>query len=240
MRQQLWVIASVVLAACAPQAGTDTTNNDDDDVVDTRPDAGVRPPDAATAQPPPQPQPQPEPAGCKVTQLLANAAFDAMPAGTGWTQTLIDPQAPLVTDEDGVPERSAPYKAWLGGLTSALPGTTVRDVLFQDFMVPAGTTQLTITGHYDVRTAEDAGTVEYDKATVSLVKTDNTAITTMLSVSNLTPKTAWTWFGHVVPQDLSGQTVRLRITSTNDDIDATSFFFESLTLNAIHGCPAVQ
>jgi len=189
-------------------------------------DAAVVPADAAT------------PAGdaCvpQVTQLLVNPAFDNAPIGTGWSQTLIDVLSPLITDADGVVEHTTPYKAWLGGFEA---GTgTVKDSLVQNVAIPANTTHLVLTGMYDVRTDELPSTIEYDTAKLVITELDGTTIVTVLALSNTAPTTAWTMFGHAFTQNLSGKTVRVRLTSTNDLSDATSFFFDSLALTATHGC----
>jgi hypothetical protein len=100
-----------------------------------------------------------------------------------------------------------------------------------------GTTQLVLTGYYEVRTGESAtATTVYDSGSLGLTQTNGTPIATALSVSNLTPTTAWTAINYTVPQNLSGQTVRVRMTSTNDFLNATSFYFDTLSLRATH-CP---
>jgi hypothetical protein len=187
------------------------------------PDAGAPPPDACVPQ---------------ITQLIVNAAFDEMPAGKGWTQTLIDADSPLVTDADGVTEQTPALKAWLGGIEAPL-GATVKDTIVQDVVIPANTTSLVLTGFYDVRTGE-LGTTAFDTAKLVVTKTDGTTIATVLSLSNLTAKTTWTTFAHAFSQNLSGQTVRIRITSTNDELDPTSFFFDSMSLLATRGCGSIQ
>jgi hypothetical protein len=243
MRYQIR-FALVVLAACSQTAV-------EDQVVNVTPDASQLPRfDAGPQQPPPQypdagVMPPPKDAmmpmgdACapQVTQLLKNPSFDQPPQGTGWTQTLIISDSPLITDEDGVVEHTAPYKAWLGGF-EALLFTTVTDSLVQNVTIPANTTALTLTGMYDVRTSEPASTTEYDTAKLTITETDGTVIATVLALSNKTPKTAWTMFGHAFTQNLSGKTVRFHITSTNDSLDVTSFFFDSLGLTATHGCAA--
>ena len=168
------------------------------------------------------------------TQLLANPVFDLSPLGTGWQETRIDPGAPLVTGDDGVVEHSAPYKAWLGGFEA--PTASVTDVLWQDVVVPATTTQLVLTGYYEVRTGETTTTSAFDTASLALTQTNGTPIQVVRSVSNLTATTAWTAISHTFTQNLAGQTVRLRMTSTNDFLNATSFYFDTLALTATH-CP---
>ncbi len=171
-----------------------------------------------------------------VSQLLVNPLYDQVPDGTGWAQTPIDAAFPLVTGDDGVPEQTAPLKVWLGGFQA--PGATpVTDVLFQDVAIPALTSSLVLTGFFDVRTTEPASTTAFDTAALAVTTTSATPIVTILTASNLTPKTDWTPISFTFAQNLSGQTVRLRMTSSNDISDPTSFFFDSFALTATHGCP---
>ncbi len=90
-----------------------------------------------------------------VSELLLNPALDLTPMGVSWQQTPFNAMYPLITDQDGPAEHSAPYKAWLGGFVAAAPGGTATDVLWQDFAVPAGTTQLALSYNYMVGTQED-------------------------------------------------------------------------------------
>jgi hypothetical protein len=172
-----------------------------------------------------------------VTELLTNPALDLTPMGTGWQQTLIDAMYPLITDQDGVPEHSAPYKAWLGGIPSSGIGQTATDVLWQDVTVPAGTTQLTLGYYVQVVTGEDpTDTGVWDTASVAITQTNGTQIAAVNSYSNRTPIGTWTQVTYNVAQNLAGQTIRLRLTSSNDYALATSFYFDSFNLTATH-CP---
>jgi hypothetical protein len=170
-------------------------------------------------------------------ELLANPALDLSPAGTGWQQTLIDPAFPLVTGDGMLLAHSAPFKAWLGGIESDGFPATVTDVLYQDVVVPAGTTQLVLTAYYEVRSGEDpAETMVFDSAAIDVTQPNGTPIVTVRALSNLTPTTTWTLVTHTFAQNLSGQTIRVRMTSTNDFFRATSFYFDTLSLRALH-CP---
>jgi len=51
-----------------------------------------------------------------------------------------------------------------------------------------------------------------------------------------TTPAAWQPFTHSFTANVSGQTVRLRFTSTNDVTLGTNFFFDTLSLKATH-CP---
>jgi hypothetical protein len=91
-------------------------------------------------------------------------------------------------------------------------------------------------GVFDVRTAETS-TFAFDTADLAVTRTDGTPIQTVMALSNLTPKTGWTSFEVTLPPGLSGQTIRVRVTSSNDFVDFTSFFFDSFAIVATHGCP---
>ena len=225
-----YVSAATVLAAgaCAtaeppPQlVGSDASRTDarvvtDGAIVDARP-VDARPVDARLVDAPP---------GCTTMtlQLLTNAAFDASPVGTGWAETLIDPAYPLITSDDGVPEHTPPYKAWLGGFELG------DDELRQDVVVPVGTTALALRGMVDIRTDEIFGG-PFDTATVALTTTGGALLEPVLAVSDVNATTAWTSFNRSFAQPYAGQTVRLRIASSNDGSYATSFFFDSLALDA--------
>lgn len=166
-------------------------------------------------------------------QLLANPVFDLTPAGVDWVLQNINNAYPLITDQDGVVEHSAPYKAWLGGFVAPNVGGSVTDVLYQDVAIPANTTMLQLTGYYEVRSGE-SGTTPYDTAQVALIQTNGTPIETALALSNAGKTTAWTAFNKTFTSNLSGQTVRLRFTSTSDDSFATSFYFDTLALTATY------
>ncbi len=240
------LIAVLVAAGCARGSSAigqgDATSAVDGTVVDSTPglpDAFVphdAPLDAFVqldAAPDAMVDAAPDACVPQTTQLLVNPVLDLTPVGTGWTQTVIDLAYPLITDQDGIAEQSAPYKVWLGGIVA--PSGSVTDVLYQDVAIPAGTTQLVLTGFYEVRTAE-TGTSVYDTATFAVTQTTGTPIVTINSFSNLTPTTIWTAINHTFTQNLSGQTIRLRMTSSNDLSKPTSFYFDSFALSATH-CP---
>ena len=243
MRVVLLVV--LVLGGCArgSVAGSDDGSGgggapklDAGGIADARP--GTPPddamPTAIDAMPDAPPPPPPDPCIPMTTQLLANPSLDAAPQGTGWAQQIIKAGYPLITSMDnasGPTEHTAPYKAWLGGFT----GQGVTDVLSQDVAIPPATSALVLTGFHAVRTDDASGAV-YDTAVVALTQTTGAPIATVLSVSNQTSQGPWAPFSHTFAQGLSGQTVRLRISSTNDAAYPTSFYFDSLALTATHGC----
>jgi hypothetical protein len=211
------LLVMLVLGACGGGGGAGA---DDDPGDDPQPDAAIPP-------------------GCvpMTTQLLVNPALDMTPQGMGWSEQRIQAGTPLVTDKEGQTEHSPPYKIWLGGFTAPVGGM-VTDVLTQDVAIPPMTKALVLSGYHDVRTAEDpAETIAFDTATITLTQLDGTRIESLLTVSNLTPKAAWTAFEHKLAQIPSGQTVRLRLSSTSDGSWISSFYFDTLALTATHGCP---
>jgi hypothetical protein len=167
-------------------------------------------------------------------QLLGNPALDLNPAGASWVMQNIDNAYPVVTSDGVLAAHSAPYKAWMGGITGDdIFASSATDGLYQDVQVPSGTTSLVFTGNYDVRTSE-TGTTVYDRGDVSLTKTDGTPLENIISLTNAAPTSAWTAFSKTFVGNYSGQAVRLRFTTTNDVINATSFYFDTFTLTATY------
>lgn len=207
--------------------------------IDARPiDAGIdaRPIDAMRALDAAMPD------ACvpKTTELLLNPAFDLSPAGTNWTQIPID-EIDFGDDITAPPStltaQSAPYVDWMGGITGEDEGTdSVTDQVYQDVVVPPGTTQLVLAGYYVVASSEDPNGPVFDTANVDLIETNGTPIEAVLALTNLTTGSTWTAFSHTFAVNESGMTVRVRLTSTNDISNATSFYFDTLSLNATH-CP---
>ena len=194
--------------------------------VDARPDARPdAPPDACVPQ---------------TTELLQNPVFDLTPVGTMWTQVPINASYPPITSDlnqnGGFAAQTAPYKVWLGGFVSSGVGSVVTDVVYQDVTVPAGTTQLVLTGYMQVGTGE-TGTTVYDTASLDLQQTNGTPIENVQSLTNNSgTNNAWVAFSHTFTTIPVGQTVRLRMTSSNDYSNATAFLFDTLSLKATH-CP---
>lgn len=245
------VLAAVVFAGCA----SGTAAQQQDAPVGTGPDAKVfldgnieghpdAPADAAPhidapvdARPDARPDAPPDACVPQTTELLANPVFDLTPVGTLWTQVPIDASYPPITS-DGFAAQTAPYKAWMGGIDGQTEGkSSVTDQVYQDVLVPAGTTALVLTGYYATGTNETTTTVVYDTAALDLQQTNGVPIENVMSLSNLSSTGgAWTSFTHTFTALPAGQTVRLRITSTNDITNVSNFFFDTLSLKATH-CP---
>jgi hypothetical protein len=161
-----------------------------------------------------------------VLQLLVNPAFDGTPTGTGWVQTPHDAAYPLITNAGTFAAHTAPNKAWLGGWDEV-----AVDVMYQQITVPAGTTQLTLTGQYAVGTQE-LGSTAYDTGNVQLLSSSGALLQNVMSLSNLTTTTGWTPFNYTFPMPYAGQVVRLNFRAACDLSLATNFFFDSVALAA--------
>jgi len=207
-----------------------------DAAPDARPDAA---PDARPIDAAPMIDAPPDACVPVTTELLLNPAFDVTPAGTSWVEQPIDSSYPPITSDTSSTgnfvAQSGQYKAWLGGFVAG--SGTVSDAVYQDVTVPAGTTQLVLTGYYNVGSDETTTSAVYDTAFLALAQTNGTVIATAVSLTNLGGTSdTWVPFSYTVPTNLSGQTVRVRMTSTNDFSNATSFLFDTLSLKATH-CP---
>jgi len=232
--------ASAVDATIADATIVDATAIDA--TVDARVDAMV---DAAMVDAPPVDAPPPVDAmpdarpdarpdamcTTQTVQLLANPRLDDSPQGTGWQQFPTDPTYPLITSDDGIVEDTAPYKIWLAGINDA------DDVLYQDVAVPAGTTSLQLTGKYAVATNETiSGT--YDFAYVEVQSTAGSTLETLLTLNDDTVATTWTPMTLPLTGSYAGQTIRIYFHATNDFSDETSFYFDTLGLDAqVTVCP---
>lgn len=200
----------------------------------------ARPPQDTDSAPPPVDAfvpPAPD-ASCApiVMELLTNGNFDTAPLGTGWTEAPIVAGDELVASEADVggPADTAPNVAWMGGYARSGNNT---DTLDQDIAITAGTTSLVLTGSYVVATSDGLG---LDTGHVMLVSTTNTPLEAALDVDDTGGASTWTPFSKTFGDAHAGETVRLRVTTTGDDLYATAFFFDSLSLEATiapQGCP---
>jgi len=225
-------LAACVLVGCA--SGRPNNGESPDASVSSGPDAKVWRDGSIEATPDAHAVVTPDAYQChdQVLELLTNPVLDLNPSGMGWVQQNIDNLAPIITGDDGVPEHSPPFKAWLGGLEGYDYGYySLTDGLYQDVIVPAGTTTLRLTGEWDMLTGEtELGT--FDTGELALVKPDGTPIESILSLTNETYSIGWNAIDHAFAAPHAGETVRVRMTSTNDVYYATSFFFDTLSITA--------
>lgn len=223
------ILAALVLAAGCASAGSSLDSPDAS--TGGTPDAGTTP-DGSTTPPadaPPVTTPDAPPPGCTMMtrNLLVNGSFDTTPMGMGWTETPIDAMYPIVT-ADGTLVQSSPNKAWMGGFEQA-----ASDALNQDVTIPASTTTLALSGYYEIRTGE-LPLLAFDSARIELTTTAGAVLQTVMTKTNLDSTTAWTPFTVGFATTYAGQTIRLRMSTTSDATNATSFYFDTLALTATY------
>ena len=245
-------LTALVLWGCAsgksmPGEQTDAAASpvdakDPENLADARPDApNVVPPDA----------PPPPPDACVPVQgeKLTNPVFDLTPNGMGWvdgrdpaTNMLAGGPFPIISaNPTGVAAQSAPNKAWFGGANAGQvnpPKASLVDTLHQDITLSPTATNVVVSGYYLVGTNEPATTTAYDTFSIDLVQTNGTVIENIIQLSNLTSASAFTAFSKNITANVAGQTVRLRMTSVNDNLYHTNFFVDSVSLKATH-CPGL-
>jgi hypothetical protein len=244
---------SAGLAGCAKGEAIGPDDDDDDDVITLqdsgadavigRVDAGPDPDgpddrDAPVAEDaavpidapdlPPDAALPPDASGCTVQtiQLLTNPAFESGPGG-GWVEASSLGYGVVVDQADlgGFLAQTPAFLAWLGGDVS------LTDSMYQQVTIPAGATDLSITGYLAIGTNEAAGTVAYDTGSMTIRSTSDALLATLGSWSNLNVTTGWTAISFLPAGSFAGQTIRLRFDSSNDFVDHTNFFFDSLALN---------
>ena len=161
--------------------------------------------------------------------LLQNGNFEGTPLAAMWTETRYQNQ-PIVTTAGAAGQGGSSTKAWLGGVTG-VPGTDAADGLSQDIAIPASATGLAFTGFYQILTGE-TGVTPYDHGYAELQSTSGAVIDTLASYDNSQAVSAWTAISHPIAANVAGQTVRIKLRSTNDYLNASSFYFDTLALTA--------
>ncbi|MBA3501626.1 MAG: hypothetical protein H0T65_14775 [Deltaproteobacteria bacterium] len=244
--QTVGLTALVLWVGCASGKSMPGEQVDASDQIDSSGEqfADARP-DSTTVVPPDAPPPPPDACVPVAAERLVNPVFDLTPNGMGWvdarvpaTNMLSGGPYPIIT-ANGIAPHSAPNKAWFGGaagneVTPTKP--TLVDTLHQDVAVPAGATNVVVSGFYLVGTTEPAGTTAFDTFNVDLVQTNGTVIENVLTLSNLSAVGTFTAFSKNITANVAGQTVRLRGTSINDNLYRTNFFVDSLSFKSTQ-CP---
>jgi hypothetical protein len=204
-------------AASRPDASPDAPPPPPIDAAVHLPDAAVPRPDAAT--------------GCTptTTNLLQNANFDTGP-GAMWTE--VGGAGELILAGTALQSHAAhsgTYAAWLGGYNSG------DDQLTQTVTVPANATGLRFKGQRWVESAEVGSTV-YDKLTFEILAATGETVLESIGGSpvftNATTTTTWTAFDFPVTGNYAGQTVRLRLRALTDILNSSSFFIDTIALEA--------
>jgi hypothetical protein len=163
--------------------------------------------------------------GAESSDVLTNGNFDSNPVGIGWTQSgAFDP--PIIGPSGVVSAQSAPNVAQLGGVIAS------NHELYQTVTIPPGATSLTLTGYYQIRTDESGTTTVYDDMRIQLRTTANVVLQTLVTWSNLNPTSVWTPITLPAATSHAGETIRLYISASNDSEAPTTFFLDTLTLEA--------
>ncbi len=181
------------------------------------PDAAVPPIDAA---------PLPIDAACTptVVNLLANPNFDlgqvswVESSNHGW-DIIVDSATLAVAPHSGS------YGAWMGGDYDEVA------TLYQDVAIPAGATNLQVTGYYWIGTEEYLGTA-YDVSSVEIRNSGGTLLEQLHQWDNLDENSGWTAFAYSPAGGYAGQTIRLHFAASCDYVDNTNFFYDTIALNA--------
>ena len=174
-------------------------------------------------------------------ERLQNPVFDLTPDGVGWTAVRHPSiSVPVISpNPTGLPAISAPNKAWFGGATGQNVGqASLSDSLHQDVTFPGNATTFVVTGYFLIGGIEETGTV-YDTFSMDVVQLNGTPIENVMTLNNTQRNPAIMTlqpFTKTLTANLAGQTVRLRMTSTNDFINHTNFFIDSLSFKSTQ-CP---
>ena len=189
-------------------------------------DAAPGTPDAVP--PPIDAVPPPIDAACTptVVNLLANPNFDL--GHTNWVESSNHGWDIIVATTDDPPfpvtPQSGSYGAWMGGDYDEVAS------LYQDVAIPAGATNLQVTGYYWIGTEEILGA--YDYSSVEIRNSGGTLLEQLHEWSNTDNNTAWAAFAYSPAGAYAGQTIRLHFAATCDYTDNTNFFYDSVALNA--------
>jgi hypothetical protein len=172
------------------------------------------------------------PPGCTTQDLLVNGNFDQGEA-VGWTRysswglsgdPVIYASGSLAHGSQG-----GGYAAWMGGKTSG------ENRLSQAVTVPANATSLRLTGYIRIDTVEIGG--DYDDLFIKLLlDSDQSVLETLVTYANGTTNTPWTAFTLPAADPHAGQTIDLLLDATNDLSRVTSFYVDTLALEAVV-CP---
>jgi hypothetical protein len=157
--------------------------------------------------------------GCTATQLLGNPGFETGSIAP-WAGS-----SGVINNSSSEPPHSGTWDAWLDGY-----GTTHTDTLSQAVTLPTGCTTYHASFWLHVDTAETSTTTAYDTLKVQLLNASGSVLTTLATYSNLSAISGYAQHGF----DLSayaGQTVTLKFTGTEDNIDQTSFVLDDTAIN---------
>jgi hypothetical protein len=169
--------------------------------------------------------------GVASRELLVNGSFDD--GETGWKNDGVT----IVFQANGtgngnsrpsVSAQSAPNVAWFGGVN--------RDdhQLTQGIAIPAGAVSVTLSFYYFIVTNE-LTSGELDTLDIAVVTAGNDVIP-LAHLSDNNETQDWTHFTAALPPSLAGQTVTLQIHVQTSAILVTSFYVDTMSVQAV-ACP---
>jgi hypothetical protein len=167
-----------------------------------------------------------------ITQLLTNPGFDEamMPGGAiGWTETTV----PITYPVPQIPISHSPIRAaWFGEIIRP------EQKLSQEVSVPEGTNSLALTIYTCFVTAEKRGEV-FDRVSINLLDSSGNPLEVLAEFDNTMAGETCGWQERTLLADNphAGQEVRLEIFGQSDGATLTSFYFDTLSLNATGTCP---
>jgi hypothetical protein len=166
---------------------------------------------------------------CQTQSLLANGNFDQGPA-SGWNRysswgLAADPVVyPCSSLAHGC--QGGSYAAWMGG------DNDTDNQIWQTVTVPANTTTLRLKGQSAIDTAETGGV--YDQLYIELyLSSGPTFLESLATWSNLNANGGWTAFTLTAASPHAGQTIDLLVEAITDGISVTSFYLDTLVLEAV-------
>jgi hypothetical protein len=231
-----------VLAACAtggmegPDGGVDVTPDamgpadaedpaPPDGAIVAPPDAGATDAGATDAQGPDAAPPAPDACVPDWIELLANPGLDS--GAAPWLQV----GAVIAADAD------IPITPQAGGHAGRLAGANNEsDELWQMVTVPAGATQLRLRVYECFVTSDTVGAD--DTFTAQIRDATGAPLETVRSATNLDAPAvcAWQLSEWPVAGAYAGQTIQLHLRGTSDALYPTSFYVDTLSLEAL-ACP---
>jgi hypothetical protein len=167
-------------------------------------------------------------AGTSVLQLLQNPNFDQ--GAVSWTQLGGLPGYPLITTLAGLPlvAHTGQYVLWEGGYDDA------EDDAYQTLTIPTGATAITLSFYYLIQT-EEIG-YAYDGMAAYISDAGTNILNPLVELTNLDQTTAWTKVTVQVPLTWAGRSVEVGFLTVGDGYYVTSFFVDTVSLNAT-ACP---
>ncbi len=164
-----------------------------------------------------------------IIDIISNGNFDSGP-GLAWSQNSGFDSITSDLGVSGVSPHSGTYVAWFGGYNDAI------DELYQDIVIPDQTISLSLSFYMQFATTDPRGVRDH-----LYIKIDNTPIFT-IDNSWATDDTWGTWQTYFV--DLTyysgAGTVRLSIFATNDGLYPTSFWLDTMQMQAVVSDPVPE